>query len=152
MVNLFTLSSQENRFLTPCCVLQDSKIHLLEQVQYYTTLIPKTVSKKTRNISSQQCIPHRIILSNRNATRRNVEVLNGHQEMGWVQIAKIVRGPGAPSLKMTIFQTEWRILQSRGAKHYNRCEHARSREEIRNIIKNSCDELINYAVRIVARM
>ena len=75
--------------------------------------LPKLSARKSVSLphSNAYSLPHRIILSNRNATRRNVEVLNGHQEVGWGGgggcLAKIDRGPGARSLKMTIFQTEW---------------------------------------------
>ena len=47
--------------------------------------LPKLSARKSVSLphSNPYSLPHRIILSNRNATRRNVEVINGHQEVGW---------------------------------------------------------------------
>ena len=109
-------------------------------VLYYANSARKLVTFPHSNAYS---LPHRIILSNRNATRRNVEVLNGHQEVGWVWIAKIDRGPGARSLEAIIFQTEWPSY-SRGGQSIATATSIRDLEETRKIIQNSFDELINY--------
>ena len=59
--------------------------------------LPKLSARKSVSLphSNAYSLPHRIILSNRNATRRNVEVLNGHQEVGW-------GGGGVVSRKLTV--------------------------------------------------
>ena len=138
MVNLFTLSSQENRFLTPRCVLQDSKIHLLELVWYYTTLISKLSARKRVTLphSNAYSLPQRIILSNLNGTRRNVEVFNGHQEGGWKGGGGLDREnwpwSGSTIIKNDHFSEGEAKLLSSGAKHYNLYEHEWSRGNARD--------------------
>ena len=71
------------------------------------------------------------------ATRKGV----GREGAGW--IAKIDRGPGARSLKMTIFQKEWPSY-CRAAQSITTATSTRDPEEMREIMQNSFDELINY--------